>query len=140
VIKLTKEDMISHWNEKFNEFKKSGKSKASWCRENNINIKTFGNWHTKFSKLEKQEMENNNKSTGWVSIKVKDVSPESIICNDVTPDKISTESTLSENRISNKPFQKSIIVVKIGKASIEVNNGFDKNLLYDVTKILGELC
>ena len=136
---MAKEELRSYWLERYNEFKKSGQSKAKWCRDNKINLKTFCNWYTKYNKQESKATGKNN-PTGWLSINVKDATENTIIPNDIAPDTISMEKVESNNKTLNKPCENSFIVVRIGKASIELNNEFDKNLFFEVAKILGELC
>lgn len=37
-----------YWHKKINAWKISGKSGFAWCRENNINCKTFYTWRSRF--------------------------------------------------------------------------------------------
>lgn len=136
---MTKEELRSNWKARVNEYKKSGESKSKWCRDNNINLKSFCNWYSKFDKQEAKKIEN-NKTTGWLSINIKDDPINTIIPKDEAPENISIGSASINDKTNNNLFEKSNIVVRIGKASIEVSDGFDKKLLFDVAKTLGELC
>ena len=42
---MTKEELRKQWHDRVEEFKASGKTQAEWCKENNINKRTFNYWY-----------------------------------------------------------------------------------------------
>lgn len=104
---MSKTSTQTEWSVKISKFKKSGKTKEEWCRENNISTRQFNYWF-------RQETENfqaENTAQQWLPVEIKQ-------------DEISTGSSLS---------------VKIGMATVEVNPGFNGELLLEVLKILKSL-
>lgn len=66
---MAKEELRSEWEARINEFKSSGQSQASWCKEKSINLRTFNYWYVKF----KKPTEQNNNTTNWLSLKVDEL-------------------------------------------------------------------
>lgn len=98
------------WKKRVEEFLKTNKTQASWCKENNYAIKTFNFW---FRRFKKQSSTIQSPVVNFIPIKVQ---------NETTP-------------ISVSP-----IVIKITSATIEVRTGFDSKLLLEVVRTLGEIC
>jgi hypothetical protein len=88
----------------------SGMSQAAWCRENNINLRTFNYWYVKFKNASKQD----STKTSWLSIKV---------------DELGKRENIS-----------STIRIRIGNAVIEIIPGFDSDHLVKVVKVLNSVC
>jgi len=107
----------SIWEERVKEYLASGKKQVEWCRENGVNINTFNAWFLKI----KREL---------------DVSKEKVY-----PQKIQSTKWISVEIDSKKEdCSKRSLFIKIGKATVEVPNDFDKRLLEDVTKVLVAIC
>ena len=102
------------WRNIVNEFKKSGKSVPKWCESNGIKVHNLRYWLKKFNDetlITKSECQ--KETTEWVTVNTAEM---------------------------NSKINKSPLKITIGKASIEVNNEFDPNLLKDVIKALSGLC
>lgn len=56
-MSVTREDRRKVWLEKINEWEASKKTAFSWCKEKNINPKTFYNWRSFFYKKQKKHSE-----------------------------------------------------------------------------------
>lgn len=95
------------WEKLVEEFKKSGKSQAQWCREKGLKVKVF-NYH--YRKLKGTTQSNQpNRQIDWIPVKL-------------------------EAGISSK------LSIRIGKAMIEVENGYDEKLLLSVVRSLEAIC
>lgn len=66
---MNKEQLRKDWELKIVKFKESGKSQSAWCREQNINLRTFNKWYVN-SRKKPDEV---GKMTAWLSLK-KDIS------------------------------------------------------------------
>lgn len=64
---MTKEEQRKQWIDRVEEFKASGKTQAEWCKERNINIRTFNYWYCKFRNPENIK----NSSNSWLSVKIE---------------------------------------------------------------------
>ena len=62
---MTKEELRKQWCDRVEEFKASGKTQAEWCKENNINKRTFNYWYRKFYNSDSIK----NRSNSWISMK-----------------------------------------------------------------------
>lgn len=99
------------WQKKIELQKKSGKNQAEWCRENKISVKSFGYWSRK---LRNQSDENQSSESKSVEI-------------NWIPVNIETPKNPKLN-------------IKIGSAVIEIEKGFDGDLLSEVVKALAAIC
>lgn len=97
------------WEKIIEEFSKSGKSQAQWCRDNNLTFKVFNYWYRKLKGSSKTASKKSENPINWMPVKLE------------TP-----------------PSSK--LNIKIGKAVIEIDNGYDENLLLSVIKTLGTIC
>lgn len=69
---MTKEELRKNWMEKVDEFKASGMTKSAWCKEKNINLRTFNYWANKH--YLRNEVEEN--SVNWLSLKLNNSNRE----------------------------------------------------------------
>lgn len=137
------EEKRNKWRELIKEYDISKENRKTWCTRMKINKNTFNYWYARLgteinSKVEvtKSADESLNKNiesdklstSGWVEVQIQ---PENG----------------QENKSKNEIFKKEeisntsqLIVVKIGKAEINIEAGFDKCIFKDVAKILGEIC
>jgi hypothetical protein len=80
------------WRIKIEECSKSGMPHTKWCRENNINYKTFAGWKTKLKKNAKVK----EPSSNWILVKPEE--PKAIVKNEaikITIGKSIIETTLN---------------------------------------------
>lgn len=99
------------WESRIEQFKQSGQKLTKWCSINKIRVDTFSYWLAK----EKNDAAPKGVDTSqWVSLKIIDNTPE----------------LPSESRLT----------IKIGKAVIDINRGFNPEILLDVVKVLNEVC
>ena len=97
------------WETKILNFEKSGSTKESWCEKNNISLRQFNYWF----KLLKSKLSTKNTTTQWLPVEVT-------------------------NEIEEKETT-SPINIKAGSISVEVNTGFDRQLLSEILTILKTL-
>ena len=101
------------WIKRVKEYRKSGMKAKEWCAKEGVNKSALSYWVTKLNKENNtQSKKTKEASTQWLSINVVE---------------------------EEKTIKKPSIDIKIGLASIEVENGFDKNLLLDVLGVLKSL-
>lgn len=98
------------WKSRVEEFLRTDKTQASWCKENNLAPKTFSYWYRRFKE---QLFSIEKPKVNFMPIKV--------------------ESELI-------PAPAVPIVIKIGATSIEIKSGFDAKLLSEVVKTLEAIC
>lgn len=60
-------ELRNEWETRINEFKASGQSQVAWCREKEINSRTFNYWYRKLKNADDYE----KKSTNWLSMKLE---------------------------------------------------------------------
>lgn len=139
------------WLEKVDEYKSSGKSMLGWCKEKEINVSTFDYWVKKVDKtrgetpkIKKESSENKNNlqitTIEQAEVKFNDEQVE-IKNSNSNKEQIKTNErwvALSVSDVDSK--EKNTLKVNIGNASIDVENGFNQELLLAVAKVLGELC
>jgi hypothetical protein len=154
------------WIKLVKDFDSSNESKINWCKKRGINSKTFGYWNARYSvnskskfkiieekniqlsrEISKSKPKDNKKdipvkvakSDSWVELKIVEPIKTEISKSFTRTINFSHDDSPNielENIIS-KP---SKIIIKIGKAEIQIEEGFDKSLLIDVSKALGEIC
>lgn len=99
-----------YWQQQLSNQISSGLSQTQWCEQNNINIHNFRYWKNRLSsKKQKASCESNQ--TKWALV----TSSERVVFDD-----------------SKAPSLR----IHIGKALIEVSEGFDHNILSDVVTVL----
>ena len=141
------------WLEKVDEYKSSGKSMLGWCKEKEINVSTFDYW---VKKVDTTRCDNpkvkNESSSNRSNLKITSSEQDEVKFNDKQKEMRNSKSTqeqlktnqqwvaLTVSDIDSKEKGKNTLKINIGNASIDVENGFNKNLLLEVAKVLGELC
>lgn len=103
-------NLRNEWKILIDEWRNSGMTKKGWCSANNQSIHKFRYWHDKF--------ESEKKAPQWVEVPMNNM-----IQTQPLPITIDNRSGSS-------------ITVKINQVSIEVNTGFDPELLADVVRAL----
>lgn len=98
------------WFSRVEAFIASGLTQAEFCRRNEYKLKQFNYWVRKFRKQQKAQNNQQDNDFKWLSV------------------------DLVQHDESNS------ITIQIGAATLEVNPGFDKNLLSEVVEVLGKLC
>lgn len=72
---MTKEEQRQQWIDRVEEFKKSGQTQAIWCKERNINLRTFNYWYCKF----KNAGDKQNNTANWLSVKLDKTLKEPVV-------------------------------------------------------------
>ena len=124
------ENKNEKWRMLVREFEESNKSRKEWCAEKKISPHRFGYWFSIFG----ADSKNKNKEI---------VSEDSFKNSSIERKTISTSNWVEiklpkEENKSNLATAKSI-EIKIGKAEISISAGFDKDLLKEIVKVLGEI-
>jgi hypothetical protein len=117
VIKVINNALNMEWKEKVDEFKLSGKSQIEWCKERNIHPRRFSYWFLKF----KNDIDEKDPAINWI------------------PVSIDNHIDKNNNKITSSTTNKSI-TIRIGKAVVEIEKGFDASLLAEAVKVLGAIC
>lgn len=107
---MTRIELRAMWRQRIEAFYESGMSVRAWCRAQGIKEHQARYWLRRFSPARQAAEETAGE---WVSVSV-------------WPDEPALEDDL--------------VVVRIGRASIEVRPGFDAELLVDVVKALSAAC
>ena len=110
---MTTQEREKLWTERLTAYKTSGQTKKAWCRNNNIDVKSFYRWG---SRLGNKEVENRQGEYRFILAKER-------ICD---------ESAGSGNI--------KHIGITLGKATINVNKGFDAETLRNVLQIASSIC
>jgi len=100
------------------EYRRSGKPKMAWCRENSVPYTTFANW-TK-SVLAEKESES-VLSTQWV---------------EVTP----VPEVMTEGRSESAVEPSAMVCLMRGDFEIRVEAGFDSEHLANVLRVVNRVC
>lgn len=123
------------WEQLISEYEQSNEERYAFCQKRGIPKTRFDYWFSRLNSNSKSKRNSNKASIyndnfqnngpdiiapGWVEVKVKDSGCES-----------------QSEKVSGKS---NFLVIKVGKAEINVTSGYDKLLLADVVKVLGELC
>lgn len=106
------------WEQRYNEFRSSGKSQAAWCNENNINPRTFNFWYLRFKSTKTQSKKQSKEPVKWLALNTDEINIKS----------------------ETNPVQTSTINVRIANVTIEVKPGFEPEHLLNIIKTLGKLC
>ncbi|MFZ5986152.1 MAG: IS66 family insertion sequence element accessory protein TnpA [Bacillota bacterium] len=64
---MTKEGQRQQWIDRVEEYKASCQSQAAWCKERNINLRTFNYWYCKLKSADDVQ----NTTTNWLSVKLE---------------------------------------------------------------------
>ena len=141
------------WLEKVDEYKSSGKSMLGWCKKKEINVSTFDYWVKKVdtTRGEKPKVKNES-SANRSNLQIASLEQDEVKFNDKQKEMRNLKSTqeqlktnqqwvaLTVSDVDSKEKEKNTLKINIGNASIDVENGFNKSLLLEVAKVLGELC
>ncbi|TYQ12635.1 UNVERIFIED_CONTAM: hypothetical protein Cloal_3661 [Acetivibrio alkalicellulosi] len=60
---MSEEKNLKMWRDIVEQFKKSGQNQTQWCKNNNVNLRSFNKWYNYFKK-------NNKETQDWVPLKV----------------------------------------------------------------------
>ena len=114
---MAKLELRSEWTTRVTDFKTSGQTAAAWCSANHLKLHQLKYW------LRRQ----NNLSMAAVSTAVKATA---------TPARwLSVEVSTSEAVNLQSP-----LLIRVGKATIEIVPGFDPELLADAVQALARSC
>jgi len=98
---------FEEWKKLIEEFEKSGKSQAQWCREKNLKVKAFNFQYIKYKKIKQNEF--SDKQINWMPVKLE---------------------SLTIPKLS----------IRLGRAVIEIEDGYDERLLQSMVKSLEAIC
>ena len=107
----TRQERLEFWKGHIAGLSKSGLSRRAYCQQNDLSISTFDYWRMKLKTPATALHERSQSHDRWVTLQVADES---------TPD--------------------SGIRLRIGRVTIEVDPGFNRELLAEVIKIAGSAC
>jgi hypothetical protein len=108
---MTKTEYRNEWESRVVSFKSSGMGVTVWCKANDVNKERFKYWLYKQNKRKTEPAA--KKSKQWIAIET-------------------TPVTLMK--------QENMLIINVGKASIQIKPGFDSVLLGDVVKALAGSC
>ena len=108
------------WEKRFKEFQASGKTQAAWCKENNINPRTFNFWYLKLQREQTQPQKQIREPVKWLAIDAKEI-------------EINPEANLGAT-------SGQAIDIKIANMTIKVTPGFEPEHLLNIVKTLSKLC
>ena len=100
------------WTGRINDYRSSGLTATKWSEDRGIAIHKLRYYINKFNKEKKQNLNQTSKEIQWASVVPKE--------------------TNAENKSSNP------LKVIIGKATIEIAPGFDKDTFQSVVRILSQ--
>lgn len=100
------------WSERIEDYKTSGLSAVKWAEDKGVSIHKLRYYIHKFNKEKKEGLNQDSKDIQWTSVAI--------------------EKEDSENK-SNNPLK-----IIIGKATVEVADGFDEDTFKTVVKILSQ--
>lgn len=132
---MNKEGIKNQWIERVCEFDKGNESRKEFCGKRKINYRQFNYWYERHGQKSKSKKNVNNKN---ISVTNKEKASE--INTGITAKKEIEWIEVKIESESLKKEEKSQITIKIGKAEIKIEKGFNKALLTDAVKVLGELC
>ena len=109
---MSRIELRSQWERRICEFRASGQTATVWCASHDINLHQFRYWTRKFPA--RRPSESASPVVRWLSVKMDEPTTPS------SPHKA--------------------IVVRVGQAHIEVEDGFSASLLKQVVQTLADLC
>lgn len=113
------------WRTRLEAFKASGQNGVAWCRENEISYHQFRYW---LLRLDSEESPIDSAS-GWLSVAVGDDEACSCMDDDHEPSSVEVgDGATSEAGVT--------LLIRVGRASVEVKPGFDPVLLANVVSAL----
>jgi len=110
MTKAEQQQRCQEWEKRMAEYRASGQSVREWCAANGVKPERLRYWLRRKKEGESTETE----STTWLQAVVSGPTP----------------GEQNDTRL----------LVKVGKASIEVKSGFDPELLSTVVRVLSGIC
>lgn len=107
----------SKWASIISEFKCSGLSQSDFCKNNELKIKQFNYWFRKFKQENQSTVQPSAQTSQWIKL-----------------EQPNTFHKINGNKLPN------VLNVKIGCATIEVQDGFNSSLLVQVIDTLRSIC
>lgn len=98
------------WEDRIASYRASGLKQYDWCLSQKLKVSQLRYWIRMFNKEESIE----SKTAKWISVKIDESQPETIQVNSMK--------------------------IRIGKVTIDIEPEFNKKLLIEVVRTLGELC
>lgn len=105
-----KEQVRLDWKQKVNDFRTSGLSMKKWSVQEGVKVYQLQYWCSKYPIVETDSLP----KEGW--------------------------ATVNLNNDKHTIIKSSNLKISIGKCNIEINPGFDSDLLLEVIKVLSEAC
>ena len=110
-MKTTREDQ-EFWSNHAAAFQRSGLTRERYCRQHNLKIYSLDYWRKKL-KSSSTAVVSNDSTNRWVTLQVAD------------PPSVGPEAGIR---------------MRIGRLAIEVDRGFDHEVLADVLRVAGSVC
>jgi hypothetical protein len=109
---MTVQERENVWAERIASFKTSGQTKKAWCRNNNVDVKSFYRWTSRLN----NKLDNDQIGNRFLLAK-----------------EISNDDAVRNGNVKN-------IGITIGNITINVGKGFDTDTLKNVLQIVGGIC
>ena len=106
---MTNESLRGEWQLRFEEFARSEMTVVDWCSANLVPLHQYYYWRRKFATGEAASAK--SEATGWMTVSVLDPSPN--------------------------PASASGVSIRLGRAVVDVQPGFDSGVLRAVVAALG---
>ncbi len=104
-------EIIEYWQQQVRGYQESGVSRREYCQQHQIPIHRLGYWQRKLKKQAIRSLE--KKRMGWIPLQLCEEDPS--------------------NRDTG-------IRLRIGRVIVEVERGFDRQLLAEVLEVVGAAC
>lgn len=121
------------WMERIAEFENNCEDKKLFCRNRNLSTRAFGYWYARLKSGVKDKSSSASQSQNRL-VEADEKTMRTLTDNE--PKWIELQIDPQRESI----YATSSITVKIGKAEIKVEEGFNKTLFTNVVKLLGEIC
>ena len=112
-----KEELRQLWIARMCEFGESGMTQEEWCRSHNISYSTFRYWGSKF----KKDAEAESQQASWLKVDM------------------STRNEIATIKIPEIPKSTGGINIRFGEFTVELQNGYDPQLAFEVLRMLTAL-
>lgn len=119
ISKTTQEYRLNKWIQIIQECHASGQSIASWCRENNINAKSYYYWLRKIRAAACSALVSTNPDNKIVPLEIQNLTSSS---SNITP--VSSETVSGD------------ITIHLGSVVLEIHNSASVNLIENVIRVL----
>jgi hypothetical protein len=104
------EETTAYWKQQVEAFQKSGMSRAAYCEQNQLKIYQFDYWR---KRLLKPKLKCTDSRPGWIPLQVNESAGQDMAGG---------------------------IRLKVGQLEIEIRRGFDRELLAEVLRVVGQAC